>query len=159
MENSRTRIRKCLPTPRVEWQSKRTNKSSSSFESSAGILASSAIRPIHSHELSVQVSALWQHRVDATGLSDEITVHFAGNNAFVSCSLRMQANKMLAVDRYQNPALVVREGKHFLVRPGVFCLARFLDGNDIVAKAAQFFDDGKGDVFVGVQAGHFCSPR
>lgn len=96
--------------------------------------------------------------VDSSRLTGKVAVGCTENDTAVSIGLEMQAEKVLAIDRQNSPALCVSERKHFFVwnRPIVLC--RLLYCQNVVSKSSQLLHDRTRKVFVGVEKCHrLCS--
>lgn len=67
---------------------------------------------------------------------------------------RVEADKVLPIQREHCPTLGRRKRKDLLVGQGLPGLAGFLDGQYVVPKPAKLLDDRKWEVLVGVQSAH-----
>jgi hypothetical protein len=87
-------------------------------------------------------------------LADKVRIDRACYDSCVKCSLRMQSNKVLPVERQESSTLAVGEGEHSVVGPTLLGFARFRDSQNVVSEPSQLGDNGQREVFVGIQPCH-----
>lgn len=92
--------------------------------------------------------------MDAAGLSDEVRIEGADNNAGVPRAFLMEADEVFPVDCEDSPVLRRGAGEHLFIRHAQAGLSGFLNGQHIMAEAPELEDDGEREVLVGVEAGH-----
>ena len=79
--------------------------------------------------------------MNPSGLSCEIRVVGADNDARVNWLLLMQADEVLAIDRQHGAAQADRECQDVGVFNGLIGFPRFEDGQHVVPQSSQFFDN------------------
>ena len=100
---------------------------------------------------------LAQFGIDALSLSHEIRVESANNNARVSGRFSVQSDEMFAVDRQNRAVARRRKRQNFVIFDSLIGFASFENRENIMAQLAQFGDDRKGKILVGVEPCHDSS--
>src|SRR3954469_21110964 len=92
--------------------------------------------------------------MDAKRLADEIGIERADDDPWMAGVLRVEPEKVLAIQGHQRSVFLDRESEDGLVRDGLAGVARFLDGQNVVPPPSQLLDDWNREVLVGVEPGH-----
>jgi hypothetical protein len=120
----------------------------------AGFASLCGIQPVDAHEFSRERCLGKDGGVYAFGLTREIRIICAGDDAAVVGLLAMQAEKVLAVQGEHGPASKRGVFENLGIRHGLANPAGFLDGYNSVSKLPKKIGDGAGKVLVRVVIGH-----
>jgi len=92
--------------------------------------------------------------VNAFGLTEEVSIRRAEDQASVVWLGLMETPKVAPVERKNRPARGIRPIKHMRVGPTLICFADLARGHDIVSQPTEFLYDGERKAFVREQARH-----
>ncbi len=87
-------------------------------------------------------------------LAGEIWIHGANDDARVLRLVAMQSDEVTAIQGQQSAVFSGGKLQHFVIRQGLIGFAGFLNGQQVMTERAEFLDDGKGKVLVGLKPRH-----